>query len=183
MMERHRSIVAVRLAPTSLASASPRSPADAPAGRVAPAARRHGPAAPRSPCPAARPPASLRAECPQLHRESHHRFDVPVRVIPRQQHTHFATPICLGSGFGRHYAARPGACGKPPGALYTGSGKEWVLFFPLTVRCGRTTSSRSGGVRRYVGPGGSPTGLRMQPRSEEVLHPHQQGPLLCASGC
>src|SRR5215217_9313228 len=67
------------------------------------------------------------------------------RVPPSvRQHTHFATPISVGSGFGRHYAARPGACGKPPGALYTGSGKEWVLFFPLTVRCGRTTPSRGG---------------------------------------
>ena len=37
--------------------------------------------------PAARTP--LRAECPQLHRESHHRFDVPARPIRRQQHTHF----------------------------------------------------------------------------------------------
>jgi hypothetical protein len=65
----------------------------------------------------------LRAECPQSHRESHHRFDVPVRLLRRQRHGHFATPIPVGSGFGRHYAALPGACGKPPGALYTGGGK------------------------------------------------------------
>src|SRR5918997_1706349 len=26
----------------------------------------------------------------------------------------FATPVSVGSGFGRHYAARPGACRKPP---------------------------------------------------------------------
>jgi hypothetical protein len=28
-------------------------------------------------------------------------------------------------------AARPGSCRKPPGALYTESGKEWVPSFPF----------------------------------------------------
>ena len=87
-------------------AASPRSPVGAQAGRSAPAARRHRPAAPRS--PAARTPATPRrvsATAPRVH----HRFDVPARPIRRQQHTHFATPISVGSGFGRHYAARPGA--------------------------------------------------------------------------
>ena len=50
-----------------------------------------------------------------------------MRPIRRQRHTHSASPIFVGSGFDRHYAARPGACGKPPGALYTGSGKGTLL--------------------------------------------------------
>src|SRR5215217_6538667 len=227
MIERHRSIVAVRLAPTSLASdaprssdtsaittlapfwaslrtvaepkpparhiprlprrpcrtarrptrpragagppptaASPRSPAGAPAGRPAPAARRHGPAAPRS--PAARTPAPPRrvpATAPR----------VPPSVRrPRATHTSTTTHPFRYSHF-RRFWLRPALCGttrglrQAPGSLYTGSGKEWVLSFPLFVRCGRTTSSRSGGVRRYVGPGGSPMGLRMQPRSEKFF--------------
>ena len=60
----------------------------------------------------------LRAECPQLHRESHHRFDVPARPIRRQQHTHFVVspfPQVLASACDS--AARPGSCRKPPGAL------------------------------------------------------------------
>src|SRR4051812_46844303 len=66
-----------------------------------------------APRPASRrPPPARRA--PQPHRDPHHRFDVPVRPVRRRQHTHFAPPISVGSGFGRHYAARPGACFKPP---------------------------------------------------------------------
>jgi hypothetical protein len=47
-------------------------------------------------------------------------------------------------------AARPGSCRKPPGALYIESGKERVTSLPLpfAVRCGRTTSSRSGSAPR-----------------------------------
>ena len=36
-----------------------------------------------------------------LIRESHHRFDVPVRPMRRQQHTHFATPVFRCGGFRR----------------------------------------------------------------------------------
>ena len=39
----------------------------------------------------------------------------------------------------------PGLDASPPVPYIIGSGEEWVLFFPLTVRCGRTTSSRSCG--------------------------------------
>jgi len=54
-----------------------------------------------------------RAECPQPHRESHQRFDVPARPIHRQQHTHLATPISVGSGSAilRH---DPGLAASPP---------------------------------------------------------------------
>ncbi len=45
--------------------------------------------------------------------------------------------------------ARPGSCRKPPGALYVESG-VWALSFPFPVRCGRTTSSRSGAPRSSV---------------------------------
>src|SRR5215208_879965 len=62
----------------------------------------------------------------------------------------------------------PGLDASPP-VRYILEVERWVLSFPLFVRCGRTTSSRSGGVRRYVGPGGSPMGLRMQPRSEKFF--------------
>jgi hypothetical protein len=73
-----------------------------------------------------------RAECPQLHRESHHRFDVPVRLIRRQQRTHFATPISVGSGFGRHYPARPGACRKPPVRYILGVERSGYSSSPLS---------------------------------------------------
>src|ERR1700738_1119239 len=51
-------------------------------------------------------------------------------------------------------AARPGSCRKPPGALYVESGKEWVTSLPLpfVVRCGRTSSSRSGDAPRTAMP-------------------------------
>jgi hypothetical protein len=43
--------------------------------------------------------------------------------------------------------------------------------FPLIVRLGRATSSRSGGAAYggAVGPGGSPMGRRMQPRNEKFF--------------
>src|SRR5215203_7102979 len=62
----------------------------------------------------------------------------------------------------------PGLDASPP-VRYILEVERRVPTFPLFVRCGRTTSSRSGGVRRYVGPGGSPMGLRMQPRSEKFF--------------
>jgi len=55
-------------------------------------------------------------------------------------------PQVLASG--GDSTAQPGSCRKPPGALYAENGEEWVLTFPLIVRCGRTTSSRSGGAPR-----------------------------------
>jgi hypothetical protein len=45
-------------------------------------------------------------------------------------------------------AARFGSCRKAPGAVYVGSGKEWVTSLPFVVRCGRTSSSRSGDAPR-----------------------------------
>lgn len=45
-------------------------------------------------------------------------------------------------------AARPGACRKPPGALYVESGKESVLSLPFVVRCVRTSPSRGGDAPR-----------------------------------
>src|ERR1700686_3452419 len=34
----------------------------------------------------------------------------------------------------RDSAARPGSCRKPPGALYTENGKEWLVSFPGSIR-------------------------------------------------
>ena len=49
----------------------------------------------------------------QLHRESHHRFDVPARPIRRQQHTHFGTPISVVLAYAGSSAAGAGSCSKP----------------------------------------------------------------------
>jgi hypothetical protein len=61
--------------------------------------------------------------------------------------------MSAGSGPASDYAARPGSCRKPPGALYAESGKEWVPSFPFIVGCGRATSSRTGAAphQRWAG--------------------------------
>src|SRR5215217_3894529 len=224
MIERHRSIVAVRLAPTSLASdaprssdtsaittlapfwaslrtvaepkpparhiprlprrpcrtarrptrpragagppptaASPRSPAGAPAGRPAPAARRHGPAAPRS--PAARTPAPPRrvpATAPR----------VPPSVRrPRATHTSTTTHAFRYSHF-RRFWLRPALCGTTRGltqaprfAIYWKWKGGYSPFHFSSAVDGQPPREAAA----YGGPGGSPMGLRMQPRSEKFF--------------
>ena len=86
----------------------------------------------------------LRAECPQLHRESHHRFDVAARPIRRQQHTHFATPISAvlaSAGILRH---DPGLAASPP-VRYMLRVEGVGTLLPFFIRCGRTPPRESGG--------------------------------------
>src|SRR5215208_2513382 len=114
------------------ATAAPRSPAGAPAGRSAPAARRHGPAAPRS--PAARTPASPRRVPGTAAR-------VPPSVRrPRATHTSTTTQAFRYSHF-RRFWLRPALCGTTRGltqaprfAIYwkwEGAGTLLSTFRPL----------------------------------------------------
>jgi hypothetical protein len=113
---------------------------------------------------------SLCAECPQLHRKSHHRFDVPARPVRRQQLHAFRSPFPKGSGL------RPAIMRHDPGLAASplcGVNCRWRgvgnRVSPI-VRCGRTTLPakwRRGAYGDSVGPGGSPMSPRMQPRNDK----------------
>ena len=73
-------------------------------------------------------------------------------ILARDEHTTSGYDLALITTDLTAAAAPPGSCRKPPGALYVERGREWVLSFALIVRCGRTTSSRSGGAPRTAVP-------------------------------
>ena len=140
-------------------------PSDESAGRSAPSA--HAP--------------HLRAEHPQPRCRSHHWFDVTASPYvdnnTRTSCPHFRRlwprPTIL-----RH---APGACGKPPSALYVESGKERVLLaFVFCRPMELATFSRSGGppprtdMRRWPRrmshrPADATTGAAAEPEVVEVL--------------
>src|ERR1035438_7540624 len=59
------------------------------------------------------------------------------------------------------YVARPGSCGKPPGALYVESGEEQVLSFSLLTWRGRSVRPAASAFAGF-GPG--------RPGDPPVLH-------------
>ena len=84
----------------------------------------------------------------------HRRLDAPASHTPTAAHAFRDSQFPQVLAPASDYAARPGPCRKPPGALYVESGEECALSFPFIVRCRRTASSRSRGGRvRRSGPG------------------------------
>jgi hypothetical protein len=113
-----------------------------------------------------------RPERPQPHGESPPSVRRPCAI-----HTSTTTRACRDSHVPRFWSRTailrhdPGLAASPQVRYTLGVEGSGYSPFPLIFRLGRATSSRSGGAAHggAVGPGGSPTGRRMQPRDEKFF--------------
>ena len=99
---------------------------------------------------------------------------------PPSRSTHaLRAPHFLGLPSACDYAARPGSCRKPRGAVYVESGGACALSFPAAVHAGQASRSRADGVAaRLAGPPSKlslpDSGVRAMPRPSALTAGRRQ---------
>ncbi len=99
--------------------------------------------------------------------------------LPRPHVRPYATPIPVGSGFGRRFCSTTRVLPQAPGGPYTENGKECVLFFPLSALAIAALLACTAGAAQSPSDGPIRTAQSMP----DTFAPRHSAPPTCQGVC